>query len=291
MHLFYRFLSFKKSLAFILLLGSTIALGCSKGSGEIVDKEPAESQSGKGQSIRVLTYNIHHANPPAHSGKIDLDAIATIIKESKADLVAVQELDSAASRSNREFQLKVLAEKTGMHYFFAKAIPYDGGGYGIGILSKYPISDLQNIPLPEDLSLGNYEDRALALVKVLLPDNRIVYFGSTHLDVNKEENRMLQAQKIVDVTAALKAPVIIAGDMNALGTSQSINLLTNYYTNASKKLEPTIPNTNPTRKIDYVFYAKHGDFTLLNEEVIRSGIASYASDHLPFVVELSLAKK
>ncbi|WP_374165048.1 endonuclease/exonuclease/phosphatase family protein [Arcticibacter sp. MXS-1] len=281
--------SFKKLTFILSICISSICYGCGKGSENNPENGTPGAPGNRALSLRVMTYNTHHGNPPSRAGVIDLDAIANVIKGAKADLVAVQELDSATNRSNNEFQLKVLAEKTGMNYFFAKAIPYEGGGYGIGILSRYPISNAKNIPLPEDLSVGNYEDRAFALVKVTLPDSREIYFGSTHLDVNKEENRILQAQKIVEVASALKAPVIIGGDMNARMESQAMGLLSNYFVSASKKMEPTIPNVNPTRKIDHIMYVRDQDFTLTYEEVVRS--ASYPSDHLPFFVDLSVSAK
>ena len=42
---------------------------------------PAAGLNGKGRNkeIKVITYNIHHGNPPAEKGKIDLDAIAEVI--------------------------------------------------------------------------------------------------------------------------------------------------------------------------------------------------------------------
>lgn len=289
MYLSYTRFFMKNYIVLFFLLGSSICYGCGKSSGSDPENGDPEKPGAKGLSLRVMTYNIHHGNPPSKAGEIDLDAIANTIKGSKSDLVAIQELDSATNRSNQEFQLKVLAEKTGMNYFFVKAIPYEGGGYGIGILSKYPISNEKKIQLPEDPGVGNYEDRALALVKVTLPENRTIYFGSTHLDVNKEENRILQAQKIVDVAASLNSPVIICGDMNAMMGSQSMTIFTNYFIQASKKLEPTIPNTNPTRKIDHILYVRNQDFTLTHEEVLRG--ANYGSDHLPFLVDLTVSSK
>src|SRR5512145_1706973 len=43
--------------------------------------------------IRVLTYNIHHCNPPSSPGVIDPEAIATVIRQQQPDLVALQEVD------------------------------------------------------------------------------------------------------------------------------------------------------------------------------------------------------
>ncbi len=102
----------------------------------------------------------------------------------------------------------------GMHYYFGKAIPYQGGGYGVGILSKYPISEMKTIALPSVPDFDG-ETRVLALVRVTLLDDKEIYFGSTHLDVTMEENRLLQASEIVNIAGKLNAPIIIGGDFNS----------------------------------------------------------------------------
>ncbi|MCC4230107.1 endonuclease/exonuclease/phosphatase family protein [Zunongwangia profunda] len=53
----------------------------------------AHSQKLVRSEVIVLSYNIHHANPPSQSEVINLDTIATIIKNSKADIVGLQEVD------------------------------------------------------------------------------------------------------------------------------------------------------------------------------------------------------
>src|SRR5690554_4405995 len=85
------------------------------------------------QSLKVLSYNIHHANPPSKPDFIDLPAIAKVINESDADLVALQEVDVNTIRSGKGInQTEELGRLTNRHYFFVKGIDYQGGEYGIG---------------------------------------------------------------------------------------------------------------------------------------------------------------
>ena len=42
--------------------------------------------------LRIMSYNIHHANPPSRPGVIDLDAIARVIREQNPDLVVLSGL-------------------------------------------------------------------------------------------------------------------------------------------------------------------------------------------------------
>ena len=60
----------------------------------------------RNKEVRVITYNIHHGNPPAEKGKIDLDAIATVISNSKADFALLQEVESGTTRSFGQNQAK-----------------------------------------------------------------------------------------------------------------------------------------------------------------------------------------
>ncbi|MEI6679993.1 MAG: hypothetical protein WCL21_15370 [Mariniphaga sp.] len=60
--------------------------------------------------------------------------MAEVIKTIHPDFVALQELDSVTTRSNKVDVLKVLAERFSMHYIYGGSIPYRGGKYGIGIL-------------------------------------------------------------------------------------------------------------------------------------------------------------
>ncbi len=275
-----------KYLILFFILISHLSYACGKSSDTPNIENNPELPTTPGTQLKVMTYNIHHGNPPSRPNVIDLETIANTIKKANADIVAIQELDSATNRSNQEFQLARLASLCGMNYFFAKTIPYESGGYGIGILSKLPISETRNIPLPEDIQYTQYENRALAVAKITIKGKPSFYFICTHLDVNKDENRIVQAEKIVDYANSLKAPVILAGDLNTTAQATSFKVLSNFFVQASIKMEPTIPTNNPNRKIDHILFSGNKDFTLIKEEVLSK--ENYGSDHLPFVATLKV---
>src|SRR5215207_8498273 len=87
--------------------------------------EPAARPAGK--TLRVLSYNIHHAE--GTDGKLDLARIAGVIRAAEPDLVAVQEVDRDTTRTNKVDQTAELAKLTKLHGEFAKAIDLQGGGY------------------------------------------------------------------------------------------------------------------------------------------------------------------
>src|SRR5690606_34245426 len=87
--------------------------------------------------VRVLTFNILHG--ATTKGDFDLDVISELINNATPDLVALQEVDYKTNRTKKLDLTTELAQRTGMTSYFAKAMDYDGGAYGEGVLSKWPI--------------------------------------------------------------------------------------------------------------------------------------------------------
>lgn len=236
--------------------------------------------------LKILTYNIHHANPPSKPEFIDLIAIAKVINKKKPDLVALQEVDVNNRRSGAELdQAKELGRLTGMHHFFVKGIDYEGGAYGIAVLSKFPILNVDSLRLPMAEGSGG-EPRVLAVVTVEPEKGKPVSFACTHLDL-KEQNRILQSAAISDKLNQYKHPVILCGDFNAKPGSDVIDYFDQYFsrTKVEGAAAFTIPEKNPDREIDFVMYKPKAAFKQKKHLVIQE---PYASDHLPVYVELVL---
>ena len=231
-------------------------------------------------TLRVMTYNIHHANPPAMTNVIDVPGIAAIIRNQSPHLVALQEVDVNTTRSGSALhQAEELGRLTGMKAYFGKAIDYQGGGYGVAILSKFPISGMTTHPLPS-VAGTNSEARVLATALVTLGNGKKLVFASTHLDAQSSDtNRYVQAARIVDILSAQQNPVMLAGDFNAVTGTRVINALDAYFRRSCNSNCPsTIPATTPTRAIDFIFYAPANGFTMLEHQVIDE---RSASDHRP----------
>ncbi|TPE46443.1 endonuclease [Pontibacter mangrovi] len=230
-----------------------------------------------------MSYNIHHANPPSRPGEIDLEAIARVIRDQKADLVALQEVDVNTGRSGTVNQASALAELLGMNFYFARAIDFDGGKYGVAILSRYPLSGMETMSLPETAAPQS-EDRVLATATVALPDGRMIRFGSMHLDVSNAANRLQQVQAINQVAAQEKRPFILAGDFNDMPESAAIQELDKLFTRTcGSNCAPTIPVDAPTRTIDFIAFTHASGLEVVSQQVVPE---RYASDHLPVVATL-----
>ncbi len=249
---------------------------------------PIKSSVSATTELHILCYNIHHANPPSKPGIIDLEAIAKVIREHSPDLVALQEVDVNTIRSGKTSnQAETLARLSNMpYYFFAKAIDYEGGDYGVAILSKFPMENMKNTALPtEEETKG--EHRTLATAEILLPGGKRIVFASTHLDAQKQDtNRYLQINKIVEALQLEKLPVIIAGDLNAVPTTRIIEVLDNHFTRTCvNNCGFTVSQINPIRTIDYIAFKPSTNFQVVQHKVIDE---QYASDHLPVKVVLKV---
>ena len=239
--------------------------------------------------IRVMSYNIHHANPPskAKDSTIDMQAIADVIIKANPDLVALQEVDNRTTRSGVNLnQAQELGRLTGMHYYFSRSMDYRGGQYGNAVLSRFPITDTMHYELPPQQG-SKSEVRSAGIIKVQLQNKKEIYFASTHLDVMRDEtNKLLQSKKIMEVAESLTLPFIIAGDFNARPDSKTIALLDQYFTRSCVTDCPlTIPVVNPRSTIDYIMYRPAGSFETLNVQTINE---TYASDHLPVIAEFKI---
>lgn len=269
----------KRTLLSLLVIASILIASCS--GGNHIQKNANENTP---STIKVMAYNVHHCNPPSKSatGDIDIDTIAGVIRKQNPDLVALQEIDDHTSRSGAFNEAEVMAKKLNMHYYFGKAIDYGGGGYGVAILSKYPLSDTKTIALPSTEGFKG-ETRVLALATITLPNGKAIRFSSTHLEVSSGANRDLQIKEINRIATSETLPFIIGGDFNSAEGSPVIQALDQVFTRTCYQCAPTIPVDRPTKAIDFIAFTKTSPFKVLSHQVIPE---PYASDHLPVVAEL-----
>ena len=233
--------------------------------------------------LRVLTYNIHHGE--GTDKKLDLERIARVIKSTDPDLVALQEVDRQTRRTLDADQAAKLGELTGMHAYFAKAMEYQGGGYGEAILTKQKPEANRTFPLPAD---KGFEPRAMGEARVKIGDSTVVFYA-THLDHTRDpKQRLMQIKEIQRVSAEEKEPlVILAGDLNAQPGSTEIETLLKSWKDATGRPElKTFPAEKPRIKIDYVMYRPTERIKVIEAQVIDEKVAS---DHAPVLVVLEIA--
>lgn len=248
-------------------------------------KSFAQNYGQKETTVRVLTFNILHG--ATTNGDFDLDKIAQVINDANADLVALQEVDFKTNRARNYDLVSELGLRTKMAPLFGLAMPFDGGGYGEGILSKMPILTSKNVALPH--SEGN-EPRAALAVLVQLQSGDTIQFIGTHLEHQRNSSdRSNQVKKINDVFAASPYLSILAGDLNDTPESEAISILKKQWTDGfANQPEFTYPSENPEIKIDYILYRPAEQWNVLENRVICDTIAS---DHCAVLTVLKLIKQ
>ena len=244
----------------------------------------------KGQSLRVMTYNIYGARATSPANAADLDAIAEVIRRQNPDFVTLNEVDVFTNRTGKDVhQARDLAEKLGMEWHFSKAIDRDGGEYGDAVLSKYPILEKRSYRLPCAAEQPG-EDRSLCVIRVQI-DGKDLYVASTHLDhLSGDASRLVQATEIRRIRdTELEGDLILCGDLNAIPSSNVIATMTSFLTNTGPIDQYTFPSDDPSRKIDYIMYAPIEHFGVQNCQVVSRGDQQVggvdASDHRPVIAD------
>lgn len=233
--------------------------------------------------IKVLSFNILHG--ATMKKDFNLDVIAKVIIEAKADFVALQEVDFQTNRAQKYDLATELGWRAKMAPIFSRAMPYDGGEYGEGVLSKYSFLTSRNVALP--FSPGN-EPRSALEITTVIPSGDTISFIGTHLDHTKDEtDRVAQANEIVRVFKKNRFPTILAGDLNAEPNSRPMNIIEAFFKASYDKGNPdfTFPSDLPIKKIDYVLYYPENRWRVLSKRVICDLVAS---DHCAYLVTIEL---
>jgi len=230
-------------------------------------------------SLRILAYNIRHGRGMDDS--LDLERSARLIRSLEPDIVTLQEIDNRTERTGNVDQAAVLAHLTGMHGIFGAFMDYQGGQYGMALLSRFPIVEYHNHVLPE----GRESRSALAArIKIGPPDQEIIVVG-IHLYATEQE-RLAQAQTIIELFKTESIPVILAGDFNSQPQSDVMRLLGTIWEMPFKGEDHlTFPSDTPDREIDFILFRSDSMFRVTESRVIHQPLVS---DHRPVVLTLEI---
>ena len=189
--------------------------------------------------LRILSFNIR--NTMGMDGQRDLARTASVIRRQRPDVVAVQEVDSITGRSDGRYVLGDLAAEVLMYPTYAAAIDFDGGKYGIGILSREKPLRHYKVALP-----GREERRALLIVEF-----RDYLMACTHLSLTPADQ--LASLPIIRAEAAkAQKPFFIAGDWNANPDSETLSGIQQDFQILSDTKGGSSPADEPAECIDYI---------------------------------------
>lgn len=235
--------------------------------------------------VKLMTFNTQHCLNFV-TKKIDFDVMADVIKKFDADIVSLNEMRDEGPDAEYSAQTKILAEKAGYKYYkFAPAILMGGKNpYGNGILSKYPITSVEIVSIPQPKIHkydGYYEDRCLLKAVVDVEGNELTVYV-THFGLNPDE-----AQNSVKEILSEPIPekLVLMGDFNFAPDSDIIKPLKEHLFDTADLFDEeklTFPSAAPTIKIDYIFTSK-------NIKVLSADVPKIiASDHFPHTAVIEI---
>lgn len=236
-------------------------------------------------TLTVMSYNIRHGR--GLDGQVDLPRLAAVIREARADVVLLQEVDRGTERTDRRDLTAELAALTGMHGVFSRNIPHQGGEYGNATLSRFPVVAWTNLHFR---MLRPGEQRGLLQMTAEVPGHGRVQFWNTHIDYRPDDAERLgnvaEINALLDRTAD---PVILGGDFNDLPGSRVHAALgvrwQDGWLAAGEGDGFTFPADRPAKRIDYL-WTPHGS----PWRAVRAWVpVTEASDHRPVVVEFQCA--
>ncbi len=255
-----------------------------EGSTGPVFRRPPESSG-----ATLVSYNIRAGRDT--DGRPNLGRVAALVDSVAADIVLLQEVDRGTARSGGVDQLAELRRLTGMHGVFGRSLFYDGGEYGIALLSRWPILESRVTPLraepPEERAGPAHEPRVALFARVDAPSGPLSVVN-THLGAGaagtyrRQELVALLAE--IHRTTGRRGPLVVGGDLNATPESDLVAAATlplhDAFARCGSGDGATYPAHSPERRIDYVL------LRALDCTEARVG-GTTASDHRPLVVRLS----
>jgi endonuclease/exonuclease/phosphatase family metal-dependent hydrolase len=239
--------------------------------------------------LRIVTYNIFAGNDLERSS--NLERVAALIDSVQADVVFLQEVDRRTRRSGDVDQLAVLADRTGMHGVYGRAMDYDGGEYGIALLSRWPLRASRVTPLDvaaaADTAATQRTEPRVLLHAVAETPSGAVHLLNTHLDHRGQSaarhTQLLQLLAYVADSVPRGAAIVLGGDLNASPVTTEVRALGVAFVDAwvqcGRGAGYTFRSDQPDRRIDYILLsgARCTAAQVLDRRL---------SDHFPVVVDV-----
>ncbi len=265
--------------------------------------------------LRVLTWNLWWRFGPWEARR---PAIAAVLARLDADVICLQEV-----WDDGEVNFAVeLADALGYHHVYGSRLELDGVHFGNAILSRWPITNSEVLPLPAEEDVD--ERRTCVRADINGPRGALQVFN-THLNwrFDQSATRQDQVEAICKFIETSKPPEgrpvapILCGDFNADPDSDEIRMLNGLaatpvpklvfhdawvvagQASASSTTGATWTNDNPyaqldlepDRRIDYIFVGWPkaggvGHVTHTTVECLEPVDKVVASDHLGLLAEL-----
>lgn len=228
--------------------------------------------------LRIASYNVHAC--VGRDGRFDPARIADVIESLGADIVALQEVEDCVFKSRGVSQF--LAARLGMHAYRGVTLRREDADYGNLLLARH---EAEHVTL-HDISVRGGEPRGCIEADFQVGNRRLRIFA-THLGLRAGE-RLAQVRQLTPSLLRDGADIrILAGDINEWRpAARGLRALRRVLGHGSR--QRTFPAGTPVFALDRIFAAPQR--AVRQVRTIRTRDSRVASDHLPLVCDLSLAR-
>nr|WP_155301149.1 endonuclease/exonuclease/phosphatase family protein [Cupriavidus necator] len=224
--------------------------------------------------MTVVSYNIHRA--VGTDRRYRPDRIAAVLEELRADIVALQEVESGSSNDHT---LEYLAGHTGMHVVSGFTRVRGNADYGNALLTRFAPQAANQI----DLTVKGCEPRGaidVTLACTALGHASELRVIATHLGLRPGERRHQVQQLLNYIATAPPLPTILLGDVNEWFLwGRPLRWLHAYFEHTPHTA--TFPSRMPVFALDRIWVSPRAH--LVSVASHRSPLARVASDHLPLL--------
>src|SRR4051812_16460936 len=240
--------------------------------------------------FRVVTYNTHKCR--GMDGRIRPSRVAAVLRELRADVIALQEVASLTGGRREQNQAQYLADAVGLGFHVGETRKWRGAIYGNVLLSRFPVKHVERY----DLTASRREARGCIRCDLEIAPGKTVHLFNVHLGTGymerRKQARLLMSREVL-LSPQLKHPRLIIGDFNEWTRGLVSKSLQHSFESVDIQLhlnrKRTYPGVLPIMHLDHMYFDR--DLALEEFLLHRSRMALLASDHLPLVAEFCLGGK
>ena len=229
--------------------------------------------------MKVASYNIHKCR--GTDGLVRPDRIVAVIKETGADLLALQEVDHRIGTRTGLLDATVIERETGLKLLVQSDVVDGHGWHGNALLVRGEPSHYNR----SRIRLPGIEPRGAVFAELDLGEGlfRVI---AVHLGLLRR-SRMLQARALLDAFLGMTPmPTIMLGDFNEWRRIRRSALAVLEPVFGTLPVLSSFPSRMPIFPMDRILDWPAGLITHFS--VHNTPLARQASDHLPLVADVNL---
>ncbi len=215
----------------------------------------------------VASYNIHKY--VGIDGKFDPERVTRVIKELKAEIVGLQEIDSLFYRD----QPFPISQRAGLEVVLGPTRRNHKGHFGNALLTSYTVQEVRRI----DLSVFGRSPRGALDVDLLIKGETVRVIVA-HLGLGLRERRK-QIRRLLDIFCSERDKMeIMLGDFNEwVPVRNSLGRVHNFF--GKSPVLKTFPSFMPVLPLDRIWVRPME--SLVSMSTHKTPLSRKASDHLP----------